>query len=212
MRHPPCHFLPGRHFLRLDELRQIFKDQARIPRSLFASSFIREPCKSDGDESALYIQLPFQRRVVALVGQHPIVHGLEQVEPEFLERFIGRTALETGPPISPRIRSPDGLKVVISPLRSMESKTGRDRLDHGFDIGAASIEFQIRAAASEMLASSSFDLLPCRSCRHTIERIDRVCRFHRSPLHQSGRTNRPVRSLPSLPLAVGSGTVMLRAT
>ena len=94
VRHPPRHLLPRRHFLSLDQLREIFEHQHN---SEVLTRFIlhTRPMKPDGQESAVDLHRTFESQRIALIGQHPIIDCLEQIESKLFEHLIGRSATKS---------------------------------------------------------------------------------------------------------------------
>ena len=83
VRHPPRHLLPRRHFLRLDQLREIFEHQ-HDTKVLIRFILHTRPMKPDGQESAVDLHRTLESQRIALIGQHPIIDRLEQIESETL--------------------------------------------------------------------------------------------------------------------------------
>src|SRR4249920_2102053 len=101
--------------------------------------------KSDGQESAVDLHRALESQRIALIGQHPIIDRLEQIEAELFEYLISRPVMKS---IRRKPKNPFTGRIEIrdqSVLINGEQARG-DRLDHRLDVGAAAIEFKIAVA------------------------------------------------------------------
>ncbi len=105
--------------------------------------------KPDGQESAVDLHRSLESQRIALIGQHPIIDRLEQIESKFFEHLIGRSVTESirrkpEDPFTGRIEVRDQTILVDG------EQTGGDRLDHRLDVGTAAIEFKIAVAQRDI--------------------------------------------------------------
>ncbi len=166
--------LPSRNFLSLDQLRQIFKNQHK-PQVFVRLIPHARPFQPDRNQLPLDIQLSFQVQIVALIGQHPVISGLERVETELLEHLIGRLSSE---PVGSQSKDALG-RWVEGGDRSApidRQKTGGDRIDDRFDIGPAAIQLDIGVPQSQV-GLLKLRFTPLQILRHPIERLDQRPNF-----------------------------------
>ena len=101
--------------------------------------------KPDGQESAIDLHRTLKSQRIALIGQHPIVDRLEQIESKLFEYLIGWSATK-----SIRRKPKDSftgrIEIRDQPVLIDGEQARGDRFDHRLDVGAAAIEFKIAVA------------------------------------------------------------------
>ena len=97
---------------------------------------------TDGQKPPLQIQLSFERNIVSLIDQHPIVDGLEQIQLVFLEHLVGGPAPKPiGPQPQHTLRR--GIEGGNDPLPVDGEQSRGDRIHHCFNVSAPTIQLEV---------------------------------------------------------------------